>query len=163
VPISHLPAKSKTLYADARLARGDLGPELRRRIEDIRDTWLADLRPVVRRSGRDQLIGCGPTFGNLLEAQGKLDSFLDNKIRLVTTASIYRYLIDRAIESFSASEPVKARMPELARRKLEGATARRAALRQSVHEREHAAPPPRMVRPARGRRRKNPELVPAVD
>jgi hypothetical protein len=173
VPISQPPAKSKTAYADAKLARDDLIPEERRRLEDIRDAWSADPRPVVRRSERDRLIGCGATFGNLLEAQGKVDSFLDNKIRLITTASIYRYLIDRAIETFSAGEPLKARMPELARRKVEEAAARQArataparqpmrpALRQSVHERERVATTLPMARRGRGRPRKITELVPA--
>jgi hypothetical protein len=186
VPISEPPAKSKTAYADEILARGDLSPELRRRIEDLRDAWQPETRPVLRRPERDRLIGCHSTFGNLLEAQGKVDSFLHDKIRLVTTASVYRYLIDRAIETFSAGEPLKARMPKLARHKAEEAAARRAAKtegtvarqarapaparrpltlapRQSVHERDRAAEPLPMARRAPGRPRKNSELVPAAD
>ncbi|HZZ23031.1 MAG TPA: hypothetical protein VFE60_10860 [Roseiarcus sp.] len=107
MPVSQIPT-TKTAYADERL-RGNLHPQARKLITTLRGEILADLYPeAVGRTVRNKMLGVGPTRGRELELT-LLPAYLEGTVRLTRTSDIYRYLIDRALESFPLTGPKKGR------------------------------------------------------
>ena len=96
-------------------------------VEDLAAKWKADPRLAVpRKTARVMLGDAGGTKEIQLENDGEVDSFLDGAIRLVTTASIYRYLIRQAIASHPLDEPAaKVRHPKAQFRRAKATPRRR--------------------------------------
>ena len=147
---------SRTAYADAILARDDLSPEARKRIERVRHDWLTDEATVVRRSSACKRLDCKPTHERDLEREGKLDSFLDGKVRLIYVSSIYEHLIKQTLASYPLNKPPKKApgSPNLVAVRALAPTARP----HPVHERV-AAPPVNAIKRGRGRPRKQIEMA----
>lgn len=106
MPVSQIPP-SKTAFADDAL-HGKLAPEARQLIETIRDEWAADERGALTRSERNKLLGVGPTRGRELESEG-LPAYLEGRTRLTRAGDVYKFLVQRALNSFPLTGPVKGR------------------------------------------------------
>jgi hypothetical protein len=102
--VSNPSIPSKTAYADD-LLRGELSPEARRRIENIRAEWAADIRIVVPRPVRDAMLGIRPTRGPDLERSGENLALLDGSQRRVLVGSIYEHLIRQTLALFPLNQP----------------------------------------------------------
>src|SRR5262245_11222717 len=75
------------------LARDAVSDPARRIIADLLEKWGTEPDPAVSRKGaRARLGGIKNTKEVLLEKAGEIDSFLSGYTRLITIASIYRYL-----------------------------------------------------------------------
>jgi hypothetical protein len=95
-----------------------LSPKAAAVIADIQRAQALDQRVIVSRRVAQTMLSIGQTRLLELEKLGLLHSLLDGASRRITTASVYSYLISKAIESHPwDAPPAKARQPSSMRRK----------------------------------------------
>jgi hypothetical protein len=81
-------------------------------VGDYVSAYTAETSPSLARKGAQARGRWGPSTEIIKENRGDLDSFLDGKVRRITTASLYRHLIALVISSRDENgEPTKARQP----------------------------------------------------